>query len=127
MDAKRRRIECGAGDDEVIVVEDAPTGDIQSPELGTSGMTVPMGLGVVVCRLLVREGHSPVVARTDRYSELLQRHLRPSGRHRLDYSRHRAYSQEARTHREQTERSTSEQATHATDYKPSREQLFEID
>src|ERR1700704_2068096 len=53
-------------------------------------MTVPMGLRVVVCRLLVREGHSPVVAGTDRYSELLQPHLRPSGRHRLDYSRHRA-------------------------------------
>ena len=65
----------------MIVVEDAPTGDIQSSEPGMFGMTVPMGLRVVVCRLLVREGHSPVVAATDRYSELLQRHFRSSGHH----------------------------------------------
>ena len=57
-------------------------------------MTVPVGLRVVVHRLFVREGHSPVVAGIDRYSELLQRHLRSRGHHRRDYSRHRAYRQE---------------------------------
>lgn len=40
-------MECGAADDE-IVVEDAPTGDIQAPEPGMLGMTVPLGLRVVV-------------------------------------------------------------------------------